>query len=86
MKKLLGAITVALLLFPAAADARHRSYTHHHATGYYTATSGHRVHGPVASSHRPAGATAHCRDGTWSFSESHRGTCSWHGGVAQWLR
>jgi len=34
----------------------------------------------------PAGATAHCRDGTYSFSEHRQGTCSHHGGVAQWLR
>ena len=33
----------------------------------------------------PAGATAQCRDGTYSFSRSRRGTCSWHGGVAKWL-
>ncbi len=33
----------------------------------------------------PAGATAKCRDGTFSFSQSRRGTCSHHGGVAQWL-
>ena len=29
----------------------------------------------------PAGATAKCRDGTYSFSQSRRGTCSHHGGV-----
>ena len=33
----------------------------------------------------PAGASAQCRDGTYSFSRSRRGTCSWHGGVAKWL-
>jgi len=33
----------------------------------------------------PAGATAKCRDGTYSFSQSRRGTCSHHGGVAKWL-
>jgi len=33
----------------------------------------------------PAGASAKCRDGTYSFSEHHRGTCSHHGGVASWL-
>lgn len=32
-----------------------------------------------------AGATAICRDGTYSFSQHRRGTCSHHGGVAQWL-
>ncbi len=34
----------------------------------------------------PEGATAHCRDGTFSFSRSRQGTCSHHGGVAEWLR
>ena len=33
----------------------------------------------------PAGATAQCRDGTYSFSQHRRGTCSHHGGVARWL-
>jgi hypothetical protein len=33
----------------------------------------------------PPGATAQCRDGTYSFSQTHSGTCSHHGGVAQWL-
>jgi hypothetical protein len=43
-----------------------------------------------SSSHRsersaPGGATAVCRDGSYSYSLHHRGTCSHHGGVAQWL-
>ncbi|MBU6415112.1 DUF3761 domain-containing protein [Patescibacteria group bacterium] len=33
----------------------------------------------------PAGATAQCKDGTFSFSQSRSGTCSHHGGVSQWL-
>ena len=33
----------------------------------------------------PPGATALCRDGTYSYSLHHSGTCSYHGGVAQWL-
>lgn len=33
----------------------------------------------------PSGASALCRDGTYSYSPSRRGTCSRHGGVAQWL-
>lgn len=33
----------------------------------------------------PAGATAICRDGDYSFSTHHSGTCSGHGGVRQWL-
>ena len=33
----------------------------------------------------PAGATARCRDGTYSFSQHRSGTCSHHGGVETWL-
>ncbi|MDX1890430.1 DUF3761 domain-containing protein [Mycolicibacterium sp. 050158] len=33
----------------------------------------------------PAGATAVCRDGDYSYSTHHSGTCSGHGGVSQWL-
>ena len=33
----------------------------------------------------PLGATARCKDGTHSFSQNRSGTCSGHGGVAQWL-
>ncbi|HEY0050235.1 MAG TPA: DUF3761 domain-containing protein, partial [Pyrinomonadaceae bacterium] len=29
--------------------------------------------------------TALCVDGTYSYSANRRGTCSWHGGVAEWL-
>ena len=33
----------------------------------------------------PPGATARCRDGAYSFSLRHSGSCSHHGGVAQFL-
>lgn len=36
-------------------------------------------------SSRPPGATAQCKDGTYSFSQTRSGTCSHHGGVATWL-
>jgi hypothetical protein len=39
----------------------------------------------AASGAPPAGATAQCRDGTYSYSQTHSGTCSHHGGVAAWL-
>ena len=48
----------------------------------YTNHAGHHVRRPVHASHRPAGATAQCRDGIYSFSENHRGTYSHPGGVA----
>jgi hypothetical protein len=33
----------------------------------------------------PTGATAICRDGSYSYSHHHSGTCSGHHGVGQWL-
>ncbi len=39
----------------------------------------------AAQAGAPVGATAQCRDGTYSFSQHHSGTCSYHGGVAAWL-
>jgi beta-lactamase superfamily II metal-dependent hydrolase len=32
-----------------------------------------------------SGATAICNDGTCSFSKTRSGTCSWHGGVKEWI-
>lgn len=52
---------------------------------YYTNVDGHRVQSPTYYNSRPAGATALCRDGTYSFSRNRRGTCSHQGGVARWL-
>jgi hypothetical protein len=81
---------VCALLVSGTANARH--HTRHtyssdssSSSDYYTARSGHRVHRPVQASHAPQGASAQCRDRSWSFSESRRGTCSHHGGVARWL-
>jgi hypothetical protein len=39
---------------------------------------------PVAAQ-VPAGATARCKDGTYTASEVRQGACSGHGGVAEWL-
>jgi hypothetical protein len=52
---------------------------------YYINSSGNCVHRPEQAPAAPAGATAQCNDGTYSFSQHRRGTCSYHGGVAQWL-
>jgi Protein of unknown function (DUF3761) len=40
---------------------------------------------PAATAAAPPGATALCRDGTYSFSQHRSGTCSHHGGVRRWL-
>lgn len=53
--------------------------------GTYENSSGNTVCKPEESSTVPAGATARCEDGTYSFSEHRSGTCSYHGGVAEWL-
>lgn len=90
MRKILALLALATAIVPLSATAK---VTHHHTvhrevaltSGYYTNRAGHRVHRPMQSQSKPQGATARCRDGSWSFSESHRGTCSHHGGVASWL-
>lgn len=38
-----------------------------------------------APSSPPAGVTAICNDGSYSYSQHRSGTCSHHGGVAQWI-
>lgn len=55
--------------------------------GHYTNKRGQDVHSPAhsLSGGAPTGATAKCGDGSYSFSQSHRGTCSRHGGVREWL-
>src|SRR5471032_520343 len=40
---------------------------------------------PALAASPPPGATALCRDGTYSYSQHHSGSCSHHGGVATWL-
>ena len=51
----------------------------------YIISKGHCVPKPRSAPSAPPGATAKCRDGTYSFSESRRGTCSHHGGVDRWI-
>lgn len=52
---------------------------------YYTNSDGNKIQSPTYSNTVPIGATAQCRDGTYSFSLHRSGTCSHHGGVARWL-
>jgi hypothetical protein len=40
----------------------------------------------TASNADASGATAKCKDGTYSHAASRRGACSRHGGVAEWLK
>ena|SRR5665213_3619369 len=54
-------------------------------SGYYKNVNSHCVRRPTKAARVPAGATAKCRDATYSFSEHASGTCSHHGGVARWI-
>ena len=63
---------------------RYSSYNRRSGVRYYTNSYGNRVQSPTYYNSRPAGATALCRDGTYSLSQIRRGTCSHHGGVARW--
>jgi len=55
--------------------------------GYYTNSDGNRVPRPCGDARSqppPPGATAICRDGSYSYSQHRSGTCSGRGGVASW--
>jgi predicted RNA-binding Zn-ribbon protein involved in translation (DUF1610 family) len=78
MKVLLAA---ALAIFFAAQTGKAFAYACNN--NYYVNSSGHFVHSPSCGEERQR-RTAECRDGSVSFSEHHRGTCSSHGGVAHW--
>ena len=44
------------------------------------------VSSDVRQTSKVANATAKCKDGTYSHAATHRGACSRHGGVAEWLK
>jgi hypothetical protein len=74
--KALLTLVMGALLVPSLALA---------ATSYYSNSAGQQVHVPVAAKAVPKGATAKCKDGTYSFSKHRSGTCSGHKGVSKWL-
>lgn len=78
-RPLIAVVLAILLVFSAAFGQRHRHRR------VYTNSEGRKVHAPVFSRKAPAGASARCRDGSYSFSQNPRGTCSHHGGVAVWF-
>ena len=43
------------------------------------------AHSSRATPIAPANATALCKDGAYSYSQSRSGACSSHGGVSIWL-
>ncbi|SDE30672.1 DUF3761 domain-containing protein [Paraburkholderia lycopersici] len=69
---------------PTYATPDETDLDNHHS---YQNRSGDTVHSPAhsRSGRVPEGASAQCRDGTYSFSRHHSGTCSRHGGVGRWL-
>jgi hypothetical protein len=88
VNKLLATATFAIALslsMSAKAESGNDPCTDCKTHRWYINSEGHRVHSPseTYSGKRPPGATAHCRDGSWSFSEhpSASHTCSYHGGV-----
>jgi Protein of unknown function (DUF3761) len=98
MRRLKGTLSVAATLAAAAAlvaapgvraavhPAAHSAVaTASCKQGYYKNVDGRCVRRPTTAPSAPAGATAKCRDGTYSFSQHASGTCSHHGGVAVWI-
>jgi Protein of unknown function (DUF3761) len=100
MKKLLGLLLVLALGLPAFPQAQPKATpsptpqatapataSGSCAADYYRNSDGVCIHRPVKTQNSavPAGATAQCRDGSYSFSQHRSGTCSHHGGVAKWL-
>ncbi|MFJ9420738.1 DUF3761 domain-containing protein [Streptomyces sp. NPDC101249] len=71
-----GVLVAGALLAPVvvATDAAAASCARH-TTGVCKANSPH-----------PRGASAKCKDGTYSYSAHARGTCSHHRGVKYWYR
>jgi hypothetical protein len=52
---------------------------------HYINSSGHCVPRPGTTPVEGKKASARCKDGNLSYSEHRSGTCSGHGGVAEWL-
>jgi hypothetical protein len=75
-----AAPSAAVAASPAAAAPAAPQAARPAATGAASPTTGNSVNT------NPVGATARCKDGTYSHSASHTGTCSRHGGVAEWLK
>lgn len=77
-----NSLSVPLLKSPTTSNNTTNSPSN---DNYYTNVNGNTVHSPAYYNSAPVGASARCGDGTYSFSQNRRGTCSHHGGVADWL-
>jgi uncharacterized protein DUF3761 len=89
-------IAAALGVAPAFVESGPMTVVASCGPGYYENSDGQCIHDPssgpplggapgLLGGVPPSGATAICRDGTYSFSTHHSGTCSGHRGVRQWL-
>jgi uncharacterized membrane protein len=85
-------LTLCLALSPittSAAQRRSGSRVRYSAAKRTSSHGGHYAGGRGSSQkgerYRNVSATALCADGTYSYSANRRGTCSHHGGVAQWF-
>jgi hypothetical protein len=74
-------LTMALLILTAPSQT---AFAYACNQNYYTNSSGHHVHSPSCGAKGEGTPHAVCRDGSISYSEHHRGTCSHHGGVEHW--
>jgi Protein of unknown function (DUF3761) len=79
---LLGLLVLGGPTSPAVSSVE--LFAHSCKSGSYLNAKGVCTKSPSKSPSWPSGATAKCRDGTYSFSQSRRGTCSHHGGVSIW--
>ncbi len=89
MRMMLAAAFAACLLAASSAEAYQpappdEAQLQEH--GHYRNRDGDEVHSPAHTKDGrvPDGASAKCRDGSYSFSRHRSGTCSHHGGVAEW--
>jgi hypothetical protein len=88
MRRLISVFALAAILLPALAanisttfdkpspQRRQQQKPRCTDNGTYTNSKGETVKRPENCSAVPQGATAQCADGTYSFSQSRRGTCS----------
>jgi hypothetical protein len=68
-----------------AQPAKPSIFAHHAPAAMPTPAAKPAAPAVAARSAQPAGATALCKDGSWSLSKTHSGSCSHHGGVAKFL-
>ncbi|WP_081290368.1 DUF3761 domain-containing protein [Mycobacterium asiaticum] len=88
---------LALFVSPAFVGSAPTTVFASCSTGYYENSDGQCISRPssglpnngapglLESGGPPPGATAICRDGTYSFGTHRSGTCSGHRGVQRWL-